>query len=232
MKPAPKTPQTAFRESVYLLQAGPLAPKERRVIRKAVRQALELASLAQRQAKLDADHQAARNAVNKAAKALQNALGLVHKLEPWVETEEGPTCLNSLLPIDGPEGFETALSELAKWGEVETSWTIQEGRWAGHTAILANPPRKRTRPTIPTAVQVLHMQTVSMLEAAGIDPTTGTGGSVATLGALLCAAAGLRLKGGESTKAARMARSPRELLAHAGIDYSKVRPQTLPNLES
>jgi hypothetical protein len=225
------TPQEAIESAVSMLQAGPAALPEG-AIREAIREALEVAALAQRQAKLDDDHQAARNAVNKAAKALQNALGLVHRLEPWVETEEGPTCLHSLLPIDSPEGFETALSELAKWGEVETSWTIQEGRWAGHTAILANPPRKRTRPTIPPAVIVLHMRAVSMLKAAEIDPATGTGASVAKLGALLCAAAGLRLKGGESTKAARMARSPRELLAHAGIDYSKVQPQSLPNLDS
>lgn len=225
------TPQEATESAVSMLQAGPAALPEG-AIREAIREALEVADLAQRQAKLDAYHQAARSAVNKAAKALQKALGTVHKLEPWVETEAGPSCLNSLLPIDGPEGFETALSELAKWGEVETSWTIQEGRWAGHTAILANPPRKRTRPTIPPAVIVLHMRAVFMLEVAGIDPATGTGASVAKLGALLCAAAGLRLKGGESTKAARMASSPRELLAHAGIDYSKLQPQSLPNLES
>ncbi len=231
MKPAPKTPQEATESAASMLQAGPAALPEG-AIREAIREALEVAGLAQRQAKLDDDHQAARNAVNKAAKALRDALGLVHKLEPWVETEEGRVCLSSLLPIEGPEGFEKALVELARWGEVETSWTIQEGRWAGQTAILANPPRKRTRPTIPTAVIVLHMRAVSMLEAAGIDPTTGTGGSVAQLGALLCTAAGLLLKGGESTKAARLARSPRELLAHAGIDYSKVQPQSLPNLES
>jgi len=228
---APMTPQEATESAVTMLQAGPVVLPEN-VIREAIREALEVAGLAQRQAKLDADHQAARNAVNKAAKALQTALESVHKLEPWVETEEGRVCLHSLMPIDGPDGFEMALAELAKWGEVETSWTIKEGRWAGHTAILANPPRKRTRPTIPPAVIVLHMRAVSMLKAAGIDPATGTGASVAKLGALLCAAAGLRLKGGESTKAARMASSPRELLAHAGIDYSKVQPQSLPNLDS
>ena len=231
MKPALQTPQEATESAVSMLQDGPAALPEI-AIREAIREALEVAGLAQRQAKLDADHHAARNAVSKAAKALQTALGSVHKLEPWVETEAGPECLNSLLPIDGPEAFESALAKLAKWGEVETSWTIQQGRWAGQTAVLANPPRKRTRPTIPTAVIVLHMRAVSMLEVSGIAPATGTGGNVARLGALLCAAAGLLLKGGESNKAARIASSPRELLAHAGIDYSKVQPQSLPNLES
>lgn len=236
MKPS-KTPQEAIEAAVAMLQAGPNASPEYE-IRAWIRRALESAAYRQRQDRLDADHEAAQKKVREAAEAMMNALMAVHALEPWIETEEGRVCLSSSLPLEDPERFERDVHTLTRYGVQETSWVIQEGRWAGQTVTCANPPRKKTRPKIPPVVVMLHCAAQEMLKQCGINPTKGSSqtakrdssASVTHLGGLLCSAAGVFLTGGESTKAARLACSPRELFAAAGITWKEIKP--LPNQET
>lgn len=102
------------------------------------------------------------------------------------------------LPLDDPERFEREVK------------------------ILADLPKSGTRPKISGAVIGLHFTAKEMLMVSGMKASTGTGGSVARLGSLLCKAAGITLKHDESTLAVRLAHSPEELAKHAGITDSKI----------
>ncbi len=169
-----------------MLQTGPTAPSLDEA-HQWVADALEQAERMKRQSDLDARHDAARKAIRKAAQSMQKAVSAVHALENRFNGE----ALENLLPLEAPERFEADCHALAQWG-------VQE-------IIFENPPPTTGRPKLPPVVLMLHQIAVSMLEAAGIAPATGTGASVAKLGALLCVAAGLHLEKGESTQAARQA---------------------------
>jgi len=164
---------------------------------------------------MNADHDAARKVIRSAAEAILKAMKTVS--------------LYSESNIEDPDRFERELEALTRLGVQKTSIVIQKGqRGAGQTAILANPRPKRTRPKLQSVVVMLHSAAVELLTHAGLTPTTGTGANVARLGALLCVAAGVPLMSGESTKAARLACSPRELLADSGITFQEVLPNLNP----
>jgi hypothetical protein len=103
--------------------------------------------------------------------------------------------LISVNPLSGKDA-----SQLAHHLEMlvsSTPWTVQK-----------LPTGKGGRPRLSRTIQGLHHAAKGMLQKAGIPPHSGSGASIARLGALLCAAAGINLPKGESTEAARNAITP------------------------
>jgi len=227
-------PGASLEDAVSILQDGPGALREDQ-IRSLIQEAMEWAKRTNRNELREANVEKAQWTIRKAAKEMLEALEVIHSYEPrfpahlrewsppdnpelvtFVQDGTDFICLHSDLPLEDPDAFERDLETMTHLGIPEPIIN------------LANPRPTTGRNRLPVVVVGLHGAAKDMLERAGIKASTGTGGSVASLGALLCSAAGVQLKFGESTKAARLACSFREMLAASGITYSKILPKLNP----
>lgn len=193
---AAKTPLDPISEAVALLRKGPTAPNDEALLNR-IAGAIERAQRCQHSDTLGDDYEAKEKQMRAAAKAMLEALAAVQESKPLWASGEG---------LEDPERFEREVNILARMGERKMYLKTPEGYQFQGLGI-----QKKTRPKLPVAVVLLHADAREMLENAGLKASAGTGASVARLGALLCAAAGIPPKGNESTKAARLACSLSEL---------------------
>ena len=220
------SPEQAIDEAVAMLRAGPDAPPEAEV-REVILKEVEAAKKAEQWERLGSEHTAALASIQKAAAALWHGLEALRGLDPWAHDDETgeKSPMYQVLPVEDPQQLEVDLRALSTMGdgpknEVEAlhrgvrRWKVKNGPWAGRSIRLQLPAKIQTRPRLPGPVLDLHQAAVTHLKQCGLNPSVGTGGNIAKLGGLYCAAAVIELKSGESTKAARLARSPRERMPY------------------
>lgn len=226
MRKAQLSPEQAIDEAVAMLRAGPDAPPEAE-IREVILKDVEAAKKAEQWERLCSEHTAALASIQKAAGALYKGLEVLRGLDPWANDDETgeKSPMYEVLPVEDPQRLEADLKSLSVMGEdpkdeVEAlhrgvrRWKVKNGPWAGRSIRLQLPAKMQTRPRLPGPVLDLHQAAKTHLKQCGLIPSVVTGGNIAKLGALYCAAAVVALKSGESTKAARLARYPHERMLY------------------
>jgi len=217
------SPEQAINEAVALFKSSPVTPSELG-LRSTIEKVVEAAKKEEKWHRLSTEHREAIESIQKAAQGMLKGLGALRELAPWVTNVETGQLypMYDVLPSENLQQLEVDLKSLSKMGGVNERsryrggrfWMVESGPWAGRRILLRLPAKKLTRPRIPEYILNLHRQALGFLERCEMPPSLGTGGNVAKLGALLCAAAGFTLKQGESTKAARLARYPEERFAY------------------